>query len=88
ETWLEFDLGARQYSRDDSSKDNNLPEGTQISLLTAKREQVSQQRGRVRFFPDGTSTGGAVRLISDACVREIKVDWFNGAVTVNACEEG
>jgi general secretion pathway protein H len=86
ETWLEFDLNAGQYHRNGSAEVFDTPAGAEIALLTARRELVGGQRGRIRFFPDGASTGGIIQLASNDCVRQISVDWFNGGVTIDACE--
>jgi general secretion pathway protein H len=53
-----------------------------ISLLTAKSELIDENTGGIRFFPDGSSTGGRieVRLLSDRAA--VNVQWSTGAVTL------
>lgn len=85
ETWLEFDLEKRQFHRNGAAQIFDAPAGADITLLTARREIIDGRRGRVRFFPDGASTGGIIQLASNDCVRQISVDWFNGGVTIDAC---
>jgi general secretion pathway protein H len=36
----------------------------------------------IRFAPDGSSSGGAVRLIAGAQTRTVRVDWLSGRVSV------
>jgi general secretion pathway protein H len=53
-----------------------------ISLLTAKSELIGESTGGIRFFPDGSSTGGRIelRLLGDRAA--VNVRWSTGAVTL------
>ena len=42
-----------------------LPEGLNVELNTARSELTSETAGGIRFYPDGGSTGGNVRLEAD-----------------------
>ena len=80
ETWVEIDVANAGYRAGGES--TNLPDGLSASLLTARRELVSDGVGRIRFFPDGASTGGAIILRDGGRAKEIRVDWFDGGVAV------
>lgn len=54
-----------------------------ISLFTATEELESAGAGRIRFFADGTSTGGRVRLVLDGRRFDITVNWITGGVTID-----
>jgi general secretion pathway protein H len=45
-------------------------------------ELVGEGKGRIRFFPDGSSTGGRIdlELLGDRAA--VNVRWSNGLVTV------
>jgi len=47
---------------------------------------VAEQQGRtvagIRFFPNGASTGGKVRLETGRQAYEVRVNWLTGRVTV------
>ena len=45
-----------------------------------------EARGRVRFYPDGTSTGGEVRLRRGSADYTVGIDWFDGTVRVHDTE--
>ena len=48
-----------------------------------QRSEVEEgNRGRIRFFPDGSSTGGRVTLTSDERLYHVDVDWLTGQVRV------
>ncbi len=55
----------------------------QVSLVTAASEQLDDTRGRIRFFPDGTSTGGRVTLSRNDRKFDITVDWLTGLVAIS-----
>jgi general secretion pathway protein H len=53
-----------------------------ISLMTAKSELIGESTGGIRFFPDGSSSGGRIelRLRGDRAV--VNVRWSTGVVTL------
>lgn len=57
-----------------------LPEGMEVSLYTARSELEGERTGRIRFFPDGSATGGRVTLASGGHSYVVAVDWLTGAV--------
>ncbi len=81
---LTFDLEQRTYhgpgtrSGDVSGR---FTDGIEITLRTARRERTKAPGGRIRFFPDGSSTGGIVLLSRGGRMRRIDVDWISGRVT-------
>ena len=59
-----------------------LSRRTHLKLLTAKRERLGVSRGAIRFFPDGSSTGGRVTLAQGDLIYLVDVDWLTGRVVV------
>lgn len=53
-----------------------------LALTTSATEQISDNAGGIRFFPDGTSTGGRVTISGANRVRFIVVDWLTGNVEI------
>lgn len=53
-----------------------------LALTTSASEQVSNSVGGIRFFPDGTSTGGRITLSGANRVRFVVVDWLTGGVEI------
>jgi len=86
EAWLSIDVASGTYRRDHSTDVRSVPPAIRLSLLTARREQIDETIGNIRFFSDGTSTGGTVRLIRDAQAYEVTVDWFDGRVSIDETE--
>ena len=59
-----------------------LPEGMQVELNTARSELTSETAGGIRFFPDGGSTGGNVRLEANGRIYRVDVAWLTGEASV------
>jgi general secretion pathway protein H len=57
-----------------------------MSLITIGAEALSSTRGAILFFPDGSSTGGGVRLEPARLQGEtivVSVDWLTGHVAID-----
>lgn len=63
-----------------------VPDSVQLKLVTAESEIDGDGQGVIRFFPDGSSTGGRVSLIVDTRKRHIDVNWLTGQVTTRVEE--
>jgi len=64
-----------------------LPEGMNVELNTARSELTSETAGGIRFFPDGGSTGGNVRLEANGRVYRVNVTWLTGEASLERAEE-
>jgi general secretion pathway protein H len=60
-----------------------LPRGVQLALVTQRNETRGSTVGDIRFFPDGSSTGGAVTLSRGSDRFEVLVNWLTGGVSVH-----
>jgi general secretion pathway protein H len=78
-----LDLGARELI-DARGRVSHLPERLALSLLTAGVEREGELRGGIRFFADGGSTGGRMRLEDGPRALEVTVDWLTGRVGIDA----
>ena len=59
-----------------------IDRGIELTFQTARSELLSEGIGQIRFFPDGSSTGGRIGLTLDGRHAEISVDWLTGLVAV------
>jgi general secretion pathway protein H len=57
-----------------------LPGEMELSMLTAAEEQLDDNTGQIRFFPDGSSTGGHIELSRGEAVWRIEIGWLTGEV--------
>ncbi len=74
---------AHALYRPAGSVPQSLPSGVQIALLTQRTETRSAAVGDIRFFPDGSSTGGGVTLIRNGDRFDVLVNWLTGGVSVH-----
>jgi general secretion pathway protein H len=74
---------AHALYRPAGSVPQSLPSGVQIALLTQRTETSSAAVGDIRFFPDGSSTGGGVTLIRNGDRFDVLVNWLTGGVSVH-----
>jgi len=78
-----FDVDTRANSyRNVKQQDVFLPKGLRVSITSAKEDQPNDHVGRIRFFPDGSSTGGRITLQSGKRQWHINVSWLTGEVRV------
>ena len=59
-----------------------LDPGIELRLDTAASEVINEDSARIRFFPDGSATGGRIQLQSDGESATVDVAWSTGAATV------
>ncbi len=79
---LTVDVGQRRFALSGDSKIYPLPKDLEINLFTAQSEQLGEQIGNIRFFPDGTSTGGRITLTAKGSSFAVDVDWLTGKVAI------
>jgi general secretion pathway protein H len=79
---LLVDIGAAQYRAPGAAGVAGFPAGTQLTLTTTEDQKLNNAVGSIRFFPDGSSTGGGITIERGALYYEVLVDWLTGSVTV------
>ena len=53
-----------------------------VGITSASMDQAGDGTARIRFFPDGSSTGGRITLESGRRQWHVNVSWLTGAVDV------
>lgn len=79
---LTLDLEHRSMEVSGGKRPHALPQRLDLKLYTAQSEIVDEKRGAIRFFPDGSSTGGRVTLASGDRTLRVDVDWLTGRVII------
>ena len=82
-TVFAIDLTGGNYRSDGSEPAHRLPRGVQAILFTTTEDRVTDTVGKIRFFPDGSSTGGGLRLVQADRQTELLVDWLTGRVSID-----
>ncbi|WP_036269252.1 GspH/FimT family protein [Methylocaldum szegediense] len=82
EAIFELDVNRKAYRVSGRQKPFSLPDGVRLSLYTAEQEAGEDGIGSIRFFPDGSSTGGRVTLEAAGKKRLVDVNWLTGEVVI------
>jgi general secretion pathway protein H len=82
EVVVTVDLDNRLLSTGSGGKAVGLGRHLGISLYTAAEELIDAGAGSIRFFPDGTSTGGRVRVFLADRKYDVVVNWITGGVSI------
>ncbi|MFC3652539.1 GspH/FimT family pseudopilin [Dyella humi] len=78
---FELDTRAEIY-RGADKRDVRLPKGLELSVTSAASDQSGGEIARIRFFPDGSSTGGRITLRSGQREWHVNVSWLTGAISI------
>lgn len=82
---LELDVEARSYVAP-KRETVQLPKNVELRLLTAAEEQTGASTGRIRFWPDGSSSGGRIKLVYGEQAWDVEVAWLTGEVRLRPGE--
>lgn len=77
---FELDTANNVYKITGRKKSYSIPESIELSLFTTTTETLSDNSGRIRFFPDGSATGGRVTLIGKNQTLVIDINWLTGEI--------
>lgn len=80
-TWL-LDTESGRYRIEGQAHRGTLPDGVEIELVTARDELRSERVGGIRFFPDGSSSGGRLILKRGDGGLQVGVNWLTGRILV------
>jgi general secretion pathway protein H len=79
---LTVDMDSREYVVGGDEKVHRLPDGIDLKLYTAMSEVIGDRRGSIRFYPDGSSTGGRITVSAGERKYLVDVDWLTGRVSI------
>lgn len=79
---LSVDMDRREIEVSGGHRPRSLPEKLDLKLYTAQSELQGERRGAIRFYPDGSSTGGRVTLAAGERSLLVDVDWLTGRVSI------
>lgn len=77
-----LDVDARQYSVGKNLRQGEVSRHLMLKLFTAQSERLDKARAGIRFFPDGSSTGGKITISNDTRSFRIAVNWLTGKVAI------
>ena len=83
QTGVAIDLRNNSYRISNRDKVYTFAEEVDVSLVVAEEEFGADQIGNIRFFGDGSSTGGRITLEWGNQLRRIDVNWITGEVRIS-----
>lgn len=81
DTAITIDVSGRNYFSQDSTISRSLPQGMSV-VITVDENDITGTKGRIVFYPDGSSSGGKIKLIKDGRELEVVTTWLNGYVSM------
>lgn len=80
---LTLDMDSREFLATGEQQTHRLPDNIDVKLYTAQAEVTSAKRGSIRFYPDGSSTGGRITVAAGERKYLVDVDWLTGRVSID-----
>lgn len=80
QTTVALDLTENAYTVTDRDKVYDIPESIDLTVVTAQEELAGEGLANIRFFPDGSSTGGRITLDRDSDSWQIDINWLTGQI--------
>lgn len=86
ETTLTLDLDDNSYTVSGRDTVYPIPRSINVTLVTAQSELTGEGSGSIRFFADGSSTGGRVMLERGKAAWQININWLTGQIELDETE--
>ncbi|MBF0134057.1 MAG: prepilin-type N-terminal cleavage/methylation domain-containing protein [Magnetococcales bacterium] len=83
ETVVTINTQEKWFRMGNEGKYEPFPDEISVQLTTPESEQIDEVSARIRFFPDGGSSGGQLIFKLDDWSNFVIVDWLTGRVRVN-----
>ncbi len=80
EMTVTFDLAENNYTVSGRDTVYEIPQTIDLTLFTAQNELSGEGQGSVRFFSDGSSSGGRVSLERANRALKIDINWLTGQI--------
>lgn len=83
---FEMDLDRHDWSAPENHH-GTLPEWLTIRFDGVREEQRGARQAAIRFFPDGSATGGRISLLAKGAGWRVDVRWLTGEVGVTRVQD-
>jgi general secretion pathway protein H len=85
ETTVTLDLAENTYTVSGRDRIYPIPKAIDVTVVTAQSELTEGSAG-IRFFADGSSTGGRITLELGKATWQIDINWLTGQIELNDTE--
>jgi general secretion pathway protein H len=83
---LTLNVENHSFQIDGGYRTTTLPRGIKLKLKAAEFEMRDDHTGAIRFFPDGSSTGGRIILSRNDSGYQVGVEWLTGRIRMGPWE--
>jgi general secretion pathway protein H len=80
EMTVALDLNDNSYTVSRRDKVYELPKDIGLTVVTAQEELSGDGVASIRFYPDGSSTGGRIKLEKNGTNWQIDINWLTGQI--------
>jgi general secretion pathway protein H len=85
ETTVTLDLAENTYTVSSRDRIYPIPEAIDVTVVTAQNE-LTEGAASIRFFADGSSTGGRITLERGKASWQIDINWLTGQIELDDTE--
>jgi len=82
-----LDVDKRSYTISTRNKTYKLAPDLDLTVETAQSEINGEGQGSIRFFPDGSATGGRIEIKSDNRKRYVDINWLTGQILIQIADD-
>lgn len=84
ETTVALDLSDNSYTVSGRDKLYQIPEAIDVTVVTAQTELTGEGTASIRFFADGSSTGGRITLERGHAAWKVDINWLTGQIELES----
>lgn len=84
ETTVALDLSDNSYTVSGRDRIYPIPEAIDVTVVTAQTELIGKGKANIRFFADGSSTGGRITLERGQAAWKIDINWLTGQIELES----
>lgn len=84
EATLTLDLTGNTYTVSGRDKRYQIPEAIDLTVVTAQTELNGEGEANIRFFADGSATGGRITLERGKAAWKIDINWLTGQIELES----
>jgi len=84
ETTVALNLSDNSYTVTGRDKLYHIPETIDLTVVTAQTELTGGGAASIRFFGDGSSTGGRITLERGNAAWKIDINWLTGQIELES----
>ena len=79
---LLVDMQAREVRVPGRVQAISIPAQVDLQLTVPESQRIDDDQATVSFYPDGSSSGGSIRLARAGILYRVDVDWLTGRVSL------